>query len=92
MADPTTDFVIVHDPDEGRFAAEIAGERAVLDYTLDGNRMLFTHTWVPPSLRGRGVAARLVSAALEVADDEGREVVPLCSYVVRYLERRGDSR
>lgn len=50
--------------------------------------MLFTHTFAAPEHRGKGVAAALTEAGLKYARENGYEIVPLCSYVAAYLERR----
>jgi len=50
-------------------------------------KMIFTHTVVPPELRGRGIAEKLVRTALAEARAAGRKVVPQCSYVARFIER-----
>ncbi len=64
------------------------GERpSVADYRLADGRMILTHTFVPPELRDKGVAERLVTAALEHARAEGLKVVPQCSYVETFLRR-----
>lgn len=52
--------------------------------------MVFTHTLVPPELRGRGVAEKLVRAALAEARARGCRVVPQCSYVARFIERHAE--
>ena len=57
------------------------------EYELDGDRMIFTHTVVPPELRGRGIAEKLVRAALAEARTAKRKVVPTCSYVAKFIER-----
>ncbi|MCY1375880.1 GCN5-related N-acetyl-transferase [compost metagenome] len=43
---------------------------------------------MPNVLRGRGIAAKLTETALEYAEDHGYTVIPSCSYVERYIERR----
>lgn len=60
---------------------------AVLDYERSGHTVIFTHTFVPPELRGRGAAEQLVKAALVWAGEHKLHVEATCSYVVRYLER-----
>ena len=40
------------------------GHRAVCDYELTDGKMVFTHTFVPPELRGRGIAEALVATAI----------------------------
>ena len=87
MASDPTVVPVRHNPAASRFEAEIDGHLAVADYVQAGDRMIFTHTFVPPELRGRGVAEALVRPALEEARRTGRRVVPQCSYVARFIER-----
>jgi predicted GNAT family acetyltransferase len=75
---------------ESRFEAEADGQLAVADYVVEGDRITFTHTFVPAALRGRGIAEKLVRAALDYARAEKRKVVPACSYVAAFVERHAD--
>lgn len=71
-----------------RFELSIEGKMAVLEYVEQGDNVLaFTHTFVPPELRGRNVAAILTKFALDDVRRQGKKVVPQCSYVAAYLER-----
>lgn len=76
-----------HDRATQRFEMIVDGHAAELTYTLNGDRVVFTHTFVPPELRGRGVAEQLVRAGLAWAKGEGRRIVPACSYVARFIQR-----
>ncbi|MBN8503501.1 MAG: N-acetyltransferase [Burkholderiales bacterium] len=76
---------IVHS--EGRFELCIDGQACELDYRRVGDRVVFTHTGVPPALQGRGLAAELVMSGLQWARQEQLKVVPACSYVARYIDR-----
>ncbi len=80
-------FDIVHKPEIGRFETTVDGLRCEADYRLDGRTMHMTHTGVPPTLEGRGIAAALVSTALRWARAQGHRVNPLCSYVQIYIKR-----
>jgi predicted GNAT family acetyltransferase len=82
-----TPISVRHNAAAHRFEAEVDGRLAVADYELDGERVVFTHTFVPPELRGRGIAEKLVRAALEWARTEQRRVVPACSYVAAFIRR-----
>jgi predicted GNAT family acetyltransferase len=84
---PSDPITVQHNLQEHRFEALVDGHLSVADYTLDGERMVFTHTFVPPELRGRGLAQKLVRAGLEHARAEKRQVVPACSYVGVFIER-----
>lgn len=88
-----SDFTVRRNPAASRYEAEIDGHLAVAEYLLEGDdRVVFTHTFVPPELRGRGVAEKLVRTALEEARQEGRRVVPQCSYVALFIRRNPEFR
>jgi predicted GNAT family acetyltransferase len=72
------------------YEASVDGHRAVCDYELADDKMIFTHTFVPPELRGRGLAEQLVRAALADARAAGRKVVPSCSYVATFIQRNAE--
>lgn len=88
MSSPAPGEVTVqHSAAAGRFEARVGAQLAVAEYALADGRMVFTHTFVPPELRGLGLAEKLVRAGLELARAEGRRVVPQCSYVATFIER-----
>lgn len=78
---------VVHESEKKRFAVYTEGKTAVLKYRLAEDEVVFTHTGVPPALEGRGIGSRLVRAGLDWARAEGVRVVPMCSFVTRYIER-----
>jgi predicted GNAT family acetyltransferase len=87
----TMDVTVVHNEAASRFEARFDEGLAVAVYRLVGREMQMTHTEVPPSLEGRGIAARLVAAALDHAEARGWTVRPLCSYVRSYMQRNPDT-
>ena len=86
------DIVVRHNEAEQRFEAIVDGHLAVADYERQEGAMVLTHTFVPPALRGRGIAEKLVRAALEHARASGAKVVPACSYVAAFIERHAEYR
>lgn len=86
-----TDSPVVHRPELSCFEIVLNGERCELDYELRGQVMRITYTGVPRSLEGRGLAARLVEAALEHAQAQEWRVVPLCNYVEAYMRRHPET-
>lgn len=84
---PASPVVVRHNPAEHRFEAQVDGHLAVAEYERDGPRLIITHTFVPPELRGRGIAEKLVRPALEYARIERLTVVPACSYVAVFIQR-----
>ena len=81
---------INHDAVAHRFTAEVEGQHAVLDYTLAGGRMTITHTGVPESIGGRGIAGELMRAALNTAQTQGWTVIAACSYAAGYMLKHSD--
>ncbi|EPH06106.1 hypothetical protein HMPREF1531_00754 [Propionibacterium sp. oral taxon 192 str. F0372] len=57
-----------------------------IDYLLDGNVVSFTHTGTPVAHRGRGLASKLTSFALNDVRRRGRKVRPLCPYTAQYIK------
>ena len=81
------DLIVRHNPAASRYETEVDGHLALAEYAEEGDRIVFTHTYVPPELRSRGIAEKLVRAALEEARREGRRIVPQCSYVALFIRR-----
>ena len=56
-------------------------------YRRRNGRIAFTHTEVDEALEGRGFGSRLAAAALDDARRQGLEVVPLCPFIARFIDR-----
>ncbi len=76
-----------HNTSESRFEVTLEGRLSVAEYLLRDGQIVFTHTYVPTELRGRGIAEKLVRAGLEHARGENLRVVPECSYVAAFITR-----
>jgi len=70
---------------KSRFELDADGHTAVVNYRRSPGVIAFTHTEVPPELRGGGIASRLIRGALEAARAEGLKVVPTCPFVAGYI-------
>jgi predicted GNAT family acetyltransferase len=81
-----------HNPDLSRFELDADGALAIANYRLADGAMVFTHTEVPPRLRGRGIASRLIEGALAQARAQGFKVMPRCSFVADYMARHAETR
>ncbi|MCR6656389.1 MAG: N-acetyltransferase [Opitutus sp.] len=79
-----------HNTAAQRYEATVDGFLAECDYVREGGRLVLTHTYVPPEMRGRGIAEVLVRAALDDARAEGSKVVPACSYVATFIKRHAE--
>ncbi|TCT07706.1 GNAT family N-acetyltransferase [Aquabacter spiritensis] len=73
----------------GRYVIPLApGVEAMMTYRQsDPHMMVIDHTEVPRAFEGRGLAARLVAAAVADARRDGFKIRPLCSYVAAQFRR-----
>jgi uncharacterized protein len=80
-----TEAPVVDDTAASRFVIREDGTEAELVYLVEGDRLLLLHTEVPVEWGGRGIAGRLVQAALERARANALTVVPWCPFARRWL-------
>lgn len=87
-SDSTEMAEVKHDPEKGKFFIKISGKEAHLVYKKAGEGVLdYMHTFVPPELRGGGIAGKIVKTALEYAREHQFRVIPSCSYVDAFIRR-----
>jgi predicted GNAT family acetyltransferase len=82
---------VEHEP--GRFFLRVGDLEAEVLYERRGDVLDIQHTWTPPPLRGRELAARLTEAAFLYAREHGLRILPTCPYtrawVASHPEVRG---
>ena len=84
---------VEHEPDKHRFVIHRAEGEGVLLYEKVATRTLdFQHVRVDSALRGKGIAAERVRAALEYARDHELRIIPTCPYVQRWIEAHSNER
>jgi len=72
---------------QSRFELDVDGHVAYLEYERTPNTLTLLHTEVPPEIRGRHIADRVVEAALAIGRSEGRRLVVICPFARAYLRR-----
>ena len=75
-----------------RYELHTDGGIAVAYYEARGPNIAFTHTVVPDRLQGRGLASKLIKAALADVRERGLKVIAECPFVARYIERHPEER
>lgn len=70
-----------------RVTLEGAADPAELTWHARGPLRVADHTFVPPEMRGLGVAQQLVEALIADARAQGFRIVPECSYVAAQFRR-----
>jgi predicted GNAT family acetyltransferase len=74
------------DPDRYQITTDgaVAGFAQFVD--VGGDRVFF-HTVIDEEFGGRGLAGKVVAAALEATRAEGQRIVPVCPFVKGYLAK-----
>lgn len=79
---------IVQDLDRCGFVYRENGTESGIYYRLDSDGALELYeTFVDPALRGRGLAAELVMAAIKYAEGKGLKLRPTCPYAIEYFKK-----
>lgn len=73
----------VHD-ENGNMTAEITYEPS------GDSQITIDHTYVSDSLRGQGIAGKLVERVVQEARGKGLKIVPVCSYAKAVFERKSE--
>ena len=70
------------------------GEKPFLRYSVNKDLRLIQviETYVPPSLRGRGLAEKLMKEVMKYAFENNLKIEPVCSYAFYYFIKYKDKR
>ena len=82
-----------HNVDESRY--EILRDGRVVgiaEYVDRGEILVFHHTEIDAPLRGDGLGAQLVGAALDDVRARDRHIIPTCWYVAEFVEHHPEYR
>ncbi len=80
---------IVRNEEKSRYEVVVDGTVAGLtEFEVDdAGRVVFPHTEVDPAFGGRGLGSILVAGAMADEAARGETVVPVCPFVVKYLQK-----
>jgi hypothetical protein len=84
---------VVQDSDNHRFEIFLDSSRVgLMDYVINDDEIHLVHTEVNPEHQGKNLAAILVRESLQDIRNAGdKKVVPVCSYVVKYMQNNPDT-
>lgn len=82
-------MTIKHEKKYQQFSIDLGdGEEAELAYATPEDTVLnFTHTYVPESFRGKGVADKLITEGLQYAEKNNLKIIASCSAVQAFLAK-----
>lgn len=85
---------MMHLPEQSLFQIGQGSDIATMKYRInsstENNQYVvdFYSTFVPESMRGKGVAEKLVRAGLTWAKEEGYTITASCWYVEKFLRKK----
>ena len=81
---------VIHEKENARFVIYRDGNEVYVEYTPDEKVLNLNHTFTHPELRGKGLAALVVRAALEYSKENNLKIIPTCSYVQSFLAKHDE--
>jgi predicted GNAT family acetyltransferase len=83
------DITVTHEDKYQQFTVALEdGEEAELAYALPEPGVInFSHTYVPESARGKGIANQLIKEGLHYAEEHNYKVIASCPVVARFIKQ-----
>ena len=84
-------LTIRDNPEKHRFEADLGdGSFAIAEYNLRTEKIMCTHSGVPPGHEGKGIGSALIRHALDEARRRGLQVIPICPFFAAYMQRHAE--
>ena len=80
-------FHVVDNKELSQFQLVVNGYVSKIEYSLKEGKLFLIHTEVPEELAGQGIAAYLAKGAFQLIEEQGKKIVPMCSYINTYLRK-----
>jgi uncharacterized protein len=78
---------VTDNTDLQRYELEVDGYIVYADYRAQDISRYLDFVYAPPELRGKGAAGRLMQGIMELAEQQGHRIVPICPYAVQWMKR-----
>ncbi len=83
--------LVENNPANSRYEISVDGVLAgFTEYYEDGDVLVFPHTQIFEAFGGQGLAAILITAALDDVRAKGRLIRPLCPFVAAFIAKHPD--
>lgn len=76
---------LTDNPELHHFEMMVEGHTAYIKYKKTDNYLFLIHAEVPAELKGKGAGSSMVEKAFQYADRHNLKVVPICSFVQKFL-------
>jgi len=85
-----SEYTLVHNEAENKYEYHIGEHVAYITYDNQDGVLHITHTIVPDTLSGKGLAKKLTIDVMNAIEERGLKVKPQCSYTVAFMEKNPD--
>lgn len=83
-----TERKFTNNKEKKRYELQVGEKMAIAEYIINKEGTVYmTHTETPVELEGQGIASELIEKSLQDIKDQGREVFPLCPFVVAHIKK-----
>lgn len=76
------DRLYIKSPDGNNNIAEITFSK------IGDDKVSINHTWVSDDYQGQGIAGKLFNQVIEKMRQEGRKIIPICSYAQQQFDKK----
>ncbi len=88
MSESSPEYEVIKNESAQRFELHVDDHMARVNYVMLGpTQIIFTHTVVPFTMKGHGIASYLARYVLDYARDNDLKVIPRCPFIRAYIER-----
>jgi len=86
-------YELIDNQEENQYEFHIGKYLAKIEYIKTNNQEIYlTHTETPVELEGKGIASALVKKVLKDIQEKNLVLVPLCAFVVGYIQKHPEWR
>lgn len=85
-------YQLIDNTEAKRYEFDIEGKKPIVEYIKIPGKIYLTHTEVPASLQGQGIATTLIKAVLEEVEKNDWELIPLCPMIATYIKNNPEWR
>ena len=86
------EYELIDNKEAKQYELSVEGPKPRIEYILARNNIYLTHTEVPKSLQGQGIASKMVSMALKDIRSRNLTLIPMCPFVAMYIKRHPEWR
>ena len=81
------DYQLINNTKDKQYEIHVDSYVARIVYELKDQHISLTHTVVPNELGGKGIGSSLLKKVLEDIESKGYVLIPICSFIVSYIEK-----